>query len=99
MNRNRASRIKHPCNEGLCLQGVREMTRRGGGRGDAAAVPRAVGAGVDLAGAPSRAESHVPILHLCPDQPAPGDPWITAGGNAKPQVRQGRKNHDRGSWS
>lgn len=72
MNRNRAIRIKHLCNEGLHLQGVREMTRGGGGREDAAAVWKAAGAGTDLAAAPSRARTHVPVLHLCPEQPVPG---------------------------
>lgn len=63
MNRNRVIRIKHPCNEGLCLQGAGEMTRRGGGREEDAPV----GAGADPAGAPCRAGYHVPILHLCPE--------------------------------
>lgn len=96
MNRNGAIRIKHPCNEGLCLRGVREVTRRGGGREDAAAAPRAAGAGPDPAGAPGKAGSHVPILHLCPEQPAPGqgNPWIckqqckasSEAGEEKPQL-------------
>lgn len=54
------------------------MTRRGGGREDAAAVWKATGARTDLAGAPSRAGTHVSVLHLCLEQPAPGQGnlWI-----------------------
>lgn len=72
MNRNKVIRIKYPCNEGLCLQGVREMTRGGGGRKDAAAALRAMTAGTDPAEAPGREGSYIPVLHLCPEQPVPG---------------------------
>ena len=64
-------------------------------REDAAAAPRAAGAGADPAGAPGRAGSCTSALS---NLPRGRGTHGSASDNAKPQVRLGRKNDNWVSW-